>query len=305
MTSPKQILILGAGELGTSFLPHLSALPNTHITLAVRTISKYTHLSTSNITLISLDTTSSSSNLIGIFSNYDIVISCTGFGQPLGTVTKLAHEILNAGKVRKDAGKAKLWFFPWQWGVDYDITKDGDGVMPLFGEQLEVRNLLRQKATESHVKWTIVSTGIFMSMLFASSWGIVERQGEQTTTRALRDWDHKITATDVGDIGKVLARIVAGDVFGEDCILYVGGDTVSYAEIADIVEQTLGKEVKREVWSLPYLGSELEKEPTDELRKYRIVFAGEGVWWDKEHTVNHKLQIDVTTVGNFARQLFS
>ncbi|KAH7135194.1 hypothetical protein B0J11DRAFT_154712 [Dendryphion nanum] len=303
MSSTHRILLLGAGELGTAFLPHLSALPNTHITIAVRSISKYTHLSGPNVTLLGLDTTGPSLQLSEIFSRYDTVISCTGFGQPIGTVTKLAHEILDAGKIRREAGKEKLWFFPWQWGVDYDITKNGDGLMPLFGEQLNVRHLLREKASASHVKWTIVSTGLFMSMLFAPYWGVVEQQDDRIKVRALKDWDHKITVTDVADIGKALARIITGDVDSQDRILYVAADTLSYSQLAETIENISGKKVEREKWSLLHLNEELEKDPNDDLKKYRVVFAKDGVWWDKEITVNQKLGIHMTTVKDYLEQL--
>lgn len=293
---------MGAGELGTAFLPHLSALPNIHITIGVRTISKYTQLSGPNITLRSLDITGPSKELSETFAAFDTIISCTGFGQDAGTVTKLASEILTAGKLRKDAGKGRLWFFPWQWGVDYDITGDGEGLMPLFGEQGEVRNLLRAKAVESNVKWTIVSTGIFMSFLFEQFWGIVDREGEKITVRALRNWDHKVTVTDVSDIGKVLARIVAGDVESENRVVYVAGDTVSYGQLADIVERATGKEVEREEWSISHLKEELAKDPDNIIKKYRVVFARDGVWWDKELTANHQLGVPVRDVETYARQ---
>ena len=61
-------------------------------------------------------------------------------------------------------------YFPWQFGVDYDVVGTGSG-QQVWDEQLEVRHLLRaQKATE----WVIVSTGIFTSYLFDSGFGVVD-----------------------------------------------------------------------------------------------------------------------------------
>ena len=298
----KKILLIGAGELGTAFLPHLQALPKTYITLGIRTISKYTRLASLNTSLLCLDISGPSSGLSETFSKFDIVISCTGFGSEAGSVTKLANEILGAGRLRKEAGKGKLWFFPWQWGVDYDVTGDGEGLMPLFGEQVEVRNLLKGEADEANVKWTIVSTGIFMSFLFEQFWGIVDIQGDGITVRALKDWEHQVTVTDVTDIGKVLARIVAGDVESESRILYVAGDTVSYSQLADIVARVTGKEVKREEWSTSHLKEELANDPDNLIKKYRVVFARDGVWWDKTLTVNHQLGIPVIDIETYAKE---
>jgi uncharacterized protein YbjT (DUF2867 family) len=302
-----KILLLGAGELGTAFLPHLSALPNTHITLAVRSPTNYTHLASSNVSPTALDITSDSMSLAQTFSQYDILISATGFGQSPSTVLKLTNEVLEAGRLKKARGDSNLWFFPWQWGVDYDVTSDGQGLMPLFGAQKDARDLLRAEAVGANVRWTVVSTGIFMSFLFEQFWGIVDRSQEEhgkVIVRALGDWTHKVTVTDVHDIGRVLARILSGDVDAENTVLYVAGDTGSYGELADIVAKVSEMSVAREAWSVPYLEEDLRKDPENGIKKYRLVFAREGVWWNMDQTVNEKLGMDMLRVEEYARRLF-
>jgi hypothetical protein len=301
-SNPTKILLLGAGELGTALLPHLIT-QSTTLTLGVRSFAAHIPLTRTHpsLALASIDTTSPSADLIAEFSQYDVLISATGFGQDPSAFSKLAREILEAGRLRKERGEGRLWFFPWQWGVDYDVTGDGEGLMPLFGEQKRVRDLLREKAEESNVKWTVVSTGIFMSFLFEESWGIVDRAG--MTVRALRDWSHKVTVTDVQDIGRVLARILAGDVDTDNRVVYVAGDTVSYGELADIVSKVTGKEVERVAWSIPYLKERVAEDPEDGLKKYRLVFSRDGVWWDKEQTVNTKLGLVMVDVETYARKL--
>ena len=309
MTSPQaQILLLGAGELGTAFVPHLSALPNTHITIGIRSPSKYTQLQSPNISLTAIDLSSPSPSLAKTFSAYDILISATGFGADPSSVLKLGEEALLAGKIRKQQGTGKLWFFPWQWGVDYDVIGDGEGMMPLFGAQRDVRNLLREKAEERNVKWTIVSTGIFMSFLFEQFWGIVDRSKEEdgkVVVRCLRDWNHKVTVTDVNNIGRVLARVIAGDVEAEDRVLYIAGDTISYGQLADMVKRVSGKQVEQEAWNIGHLKKELDAAPEDGIKKYRLVFARDGVWWEMDRTVNKALGMDMMDVETFAKTLFS
>ena len=309
-SNPTQILLLGAGELGTALHAALSSLPTTHLTIGVRNPSKHTHLHSPTTSLTALDLTSPSDTLIPHFATYDTIISATGFASSPGSVTKLATEILSAGKLRARRGEPRLWFFPWQWGVNYDVIGDGAGLMPLFGEQKRVRDLLRAEAERSNVAWTVVSTGIFMSFLFEPFWGIVDREGEASgvvTVRCLRDWEHGVTVTDAGDIGRVLARVLAGDVEGENRVLYVAGDSVRYGRLADIVEEVVGSgcRVVRESWSVDYLQEELRKDPDDGIKKYRLVFAGDGVYWDKETTVNCQLGMDMKDVETFARKLFS
>jgi hypothetical protein len=286
--SPNKILLLGAGELGTAFLPHLSSLPNTHITIGIRSPQKYTHLSSPNISLAAIDLSSGSDQLASTFSEYDILISATGFGQTPSSILKLANEVLSAGRIKKARNEGKLWFFPWQFGVDYDITLDGHGLMPLFGAQKSVRDLLRQQAQTCNVKWTIVSTGIFTSFLFEPFWGIVESEG-RIKVKALRNWQHKVTVTDVHDIGRVMGRIVAGDIDGENEVLYVAGDTVSYGDLADIIGRVSGKEVEKEEWSIEYLEEEVKKDPEDGIKK---------------GTVNEELGMGMMGAEEYARKLF-
>ncbi|PSN73383.1 NAD(P)-binding protein [Corynespora cassiicola Philippines] len=316
MASTHNILLLGAGELGTAFLTQLSSLSATRITLGVRFPDKYSHLSSQNVTLKPLDLGAPSSELSEAFSHYDIIISATGFGQSPSTVLKLAEEILTAGKLRKARierdGKTstsdRLWFFPWQWGVDYDVIGDADGLMPLFGAQRSVRELLRSKAADHGVKWTVVSTGIFMSFLFEPFWGVVDRSREagdgEIKVTALGDWEHGVSVTDVKDIARVLARIIQDEpADANDGVVYVAGDTVKYRELAEIVERASGMQVHREVWTKEVLKRELEADPDDGIKRYRVVFAGDGVSWPRNRTMNARLGINVVGVEEYARGL--
>lgn len=193
--------------------------------------------------------------------------------------------------------------------MDYDVTGDGKGLMPLFGEQKSVRDLLRSEASSSNVTWTVVSTGIFMSFLFEPFWGIVDRsregeEGGKVVVRCLRDWEHGITVTDVDDIGRVLRRILANDGDAESRVLYVAGDSIRYGELADTVGRVTGREVVREAWGIEYLEEELRKDPEDGTKKYRLVFAGDGVWWQQEKTVNYELGMKMVDVEAYTKGVF-
>jgi nucleoside-diphosphate-sugar epimerase len=110
--------------------------------------------------------------------------------------------------------------------------------------------------------------------------------------------------TDVHDIGRVMGRIVARDIDGENEVLYVAGDTVSYGDLADIVGRVSGKEVEKEEWSIEYMEEEVKKDPEDGIKKYRLVFARDGVWWDKKGTVNEELGMGMMGAEEYARKLF-
>ena len=66
-------------------------------------------------------------------------------------------------------------YFPWQFGVDYDVLGRGSA-QDLFDEQLDVRDLLRG---QSSTEWVIVSTGMFTNFLFEPSFGVVVFDGEK------------------------------------------------------------------------------------------------------------------------------
>lgn len=181
--------------------------------------------------------------------------------------------------------------------------------MPLFGVQKQIRGLLRAEAEHAGVQWTAVSTGLFMSFLFEPFWGIVDRSKEgesgEVTVRCLRSWEHSISVTDVSDIGRVLRRILKGDVEAVNTVLHVAGDTITYGRLANVMGCVSGRKVLREVWSVEHLQDQLQREPEDLVNTYRVAFAGEGVYWPMEITVNHRLGMEMTSVEAYARKLLS
>ncbi|KAL9631997.1 MAG: hypothetical protein Q9164_005579, partial [Protoblastenia rupestris] len=151
-------LVLGAGELGTPVLHALATHPSRDgpITVLLRpqTLSnpsptkkaEIASLRTLGISTLAADIlTSTRDELRNIFGQFHNIIGCTGMLYPAGTQLKLARAVL-AAKVPR--------YFPWQFGVDYDIIGRSSS-QNLFTEQLAVRDLLRaQDLTE----WVIVST---------------------------------------------------------------------------------------------------------------------------------------------------
>ena len=250
--------------------------------------AEHTFLKHLNISLVPGDIASSTvPDLATLFKPYDLVISCLGFASGPGSQVKIAQAVLQAGVKR---------YFPWQFGVDYDIIGRGSA-QTLFDEQLDVRELLRgQKGTE----WVIISTGMFTSFLFESYFGVVdlEYQNGGGIVRALGSWENKATLTTPDDIGKLTAAIVfeTNPPFKNE-VVYTAGQTISYGEVADLVDEVLEKQVEREVWTVEVLEEELRRDPENFVAKYRVVFAeGKGCYWDKEMTFNAKKSVEVEDV---------
>ncbi|KAL0260246.1 hypothetical protein SLS55_003931 [Diplodia seriata] len=272
---------------------------------------------------------------------HDVVIGCTGYaGSGGGTATSgtqalIARAVLAAAAADKSDNekKKKIHFFPWQFGADYDVTGP-DAAGGLMAEQCGVRALLREAKTTTTtggaVDWTVVSTGMFMSFVFEEWFGVVEglgpalraggpeplSDGGGVVVRALGGWDTRVTLTDVRDIGRVVAELVvappAGDQGsrGEDggSVVFAAGETLTYGELADVVQKVVGRraKVRREEWSLEHLRAELEKDPKDQTKRYRVFFGeGNGVSWDKEKTIHAERNIESTGVEQWLREKLS
>ncbi|KAK5941036.1 hypothetical protein PMZ80_006313 [Knufia obscura] len=313
MPSPRQILILGAGELGsaisTALLSHPAYDPSTTpLTLAIRPqtlseldsepasdrIKSLQAFSTKGVHFTSGDLVADSEQtLADLFRQYACVIHAGAMTLPEGTQLKVTRAALAAGIDE---------YVPWQWGTNYDAIGKTGG-LGLFVEQCEVRELLR---SQSKTKWFIVSCGVFMSFLFEDFWGVVGRD-EQTKisgVTALGGWNHKITATTVEDIARCNAELVLVDTHERDKAVYISGDTMRYDEFADLVARVVGHDLKREVWTTEWLKEQAEKEPENKLWKYRVVFSEDrGLAWEKKGTYNDVKEIEMEGIEAYMRRM--
>jgi hypothetical protein len=228
---------------------------------------------------------SSIDELAVVFGQYDTVIGCAGYAAGIDTPMKLARAALQARIPR---------YFPWQFGVDFDVIGRGSP-QDIFDAQLDVRELLRgQHQTE----WVIISTGMFMSYLFEPEFGVVDL--EEHAVHALGSLDTAVTLTTPDDIGVLTAEVVFTQPRIRNDIVYLAGDTVTYGEVADKLQAALGQSFSRSAWSEAYLLGELARDPHNMMRKYRAAFAqGRGVAWDKSGSFNTQRAIPVTDVASW------
>lgn len=269
MTSSLQsILVLGLGELGSEIINQLLAnkmLGSVEISFLIRdpsisnsqsgTLSskkqKIGQLRAKGVKPVFADITQASeAELAAIFQNYDAVISCNGYSMPLGTQVKITRSVL--------LGKVKL-YLPWQFGVDYDAIGYGSG-QDVFDEQLEVRKLIRNQSTTN---WIIISTGIFMSYLFEPFFGVVN--GPELKIHGLGSWDNRLVFTTVEDISVLTAKVILEgynvDSKIKNEVVYVAGDSISFADIAITLEKFYRKEFWKELFTIEQLERQLQQNP--------------------------------------------
>ena len=219
-------------------------------------------------------------SLAELLRPYDTVVSCTGFVGGSGTQLKIAEAALLA-RVKR--------FVPWQFGVDYDVIGRASA-QDLFDEQLDVRDLLR---SQTQTQWLIVSTGMFTSFLFEPAFGVFDL--EHGTVHGLGSWENAVTLTTAEDIGRLTVKVLIAEPPLKNQVVFVAGDTVTYGQAADLVEQVSGKPLKRELWTVPQLQAQLAEEPDNAMAKYHVVFAvGRGVSWPVDGTFNQGHQVSVT-----------
>ncbi|MCV7423505.1 aromatic alcohol reductase [Mycobacterium yunnanensis] len=289
------ILVIGAGELGSNVVQALSHHRDAGpVTVLLRPSSTpqgtrlRADLADRGVTVAEADVaTAPVDELAELLRPFSTVVSCIGFAAGPGTQRKLTHAVLQAGVPR---------YLPWQFGVDYDVIGRGSP-QDLFDEQLDVRDLLRaQTATE----WVIVSTGMFTSFLFDPGFGVVDAANH--TVNALGSWDTEVTVTTAEDIGTLTAEIIQSRPRIVNQVVYVAGDTISYRELADVVERVGGIPVTRNLWTVPYLLGDVDRDPHDGMSKYRAVFArGIGVSWPKSDSYNVTHGIPTLTAEQWAR----
>ena len=200
------VLVLGAGQLGAAVLDALvPAVIQRQGTVSVIVSpaawdeagqlrsANHRALADAGATFLAVDIAGSDmETLAGQFSGFTTVINCMGFVAGPGTQLKITRAVLAAGVPR---------YFPWQFGVNYDVVGKGSG-QPVWDEQYDVRTLLRaQQATE----WVIVSTGMFTSFLFEPDFDVVNLATR--TLHALGGWDTQVTVTSPADIGRLTTAI--------------------------------------------------------------------------------------------------
>lgn len=293
----KNILVLGAGELGLPVLRNLARkakVEGAKISVLLRASAvessepskrnDIAELRDLGIEVVVGDLVKSSiDELAAVFAQYDTVIGCAGYAAGIDTPMKLARAALQARIPR---------YFPWQFGVDFDVIGRGSP-QDIFDAQLDVRELLR---SQQQTEWVIISTGMFMSYLFEPEFGVVDLQSD--AVHALGTLDTAVTLTTPDDIGALTAEIVFTTPRIRNEIVYLAGDTVTYGEVADKLQAGLGRPFKRSAWSVEYLLDELARDPENMMRKYRAAFAqGRGVAWDKSGTFNRRQGIPVTDVA--------
>ncbi|KXG51209.1 uncharacterized protein PGRI_067810 [Penicillium griseofulvum] len=307
MSTPGSILVIGAGELGTYVLQALAHHPqrrnNAIISVLLRESSikatepskaaRIDSLSKLGITFTPGDVTGDSEDkLSSIFKEFEVVICCTGYMAESGLQVKISRAVI-ASKVP--------YYIPWQFGMDYEAIGRGYKQY-MFDEQLDVRDFLRSQST---TRWLALSTGLFTSVIFPPIGGLVDV--ENKLVYGIEDWDNKFSTTTTEDIGKFTAEIVLGpemDALFVNGPVYVAGDTVSYREVADAIEEATGQKFTRKLLNQKETQHNLQQELTAGNICRNVFAQGRGFLFDSVDLWVPQAGLKTTSFRKFALEFF-
>ena len=297
----EKVLVLGAGQLGAAVLSSLiPAVKRQNGTVAVIVSpgswgdrgellsASHQQLAAAGAAFIACDVAAGTvASLTGPFAEFDTIINCMGFIAGTGTQIKITRAVLEAGVKR---------YFPWQFGVNYDVVGKDSG-QPVWDEQYDVRTLLREQiATE----WVIISTGMFTSFLYEPAFDVVNLS--KNTINALGSWDTQVTVTTPADIGRLTTAIYLQQPRVRNEVIFIAGETTSYRKLADTVERVTQKCFSKKVLTLPTLLEQLRSNPDDGMLRYRAAFArGDGMWWPSNKTWNAQNNIPTQDIASWLK----
>ncbi|BDH46976.1 oxidoreductase [Salmonella enterica subsp. enterica serovar Choleraesuis] len=297
----EKVLVLGAGQLGTAVLNSLiPAVMQKDGTVSVvvspgsmdkqgQLLSEsHQKLADAGAELIVIDVAESTAEALkDQLIKFDTVINCMGFVAGAGTQIKITRAVLDAG-VRR--------YFPWQFGVDYDVVGKRSG-QPVWDEQYDVRTLLRE---QNSTEWVIISTGMFTSFLFEPEFDVVNLA--KKTIHALGGWETQVTVTSPEDIGRLTTAIYLHQPRITNEVVFVAGETTSYGKLAETVERVTKQTFSKQVYTLPALQEALRLNPDDTMVRYRVAFArGEGMWWPMSNTWNAKNNLTTQDIASWLK----
>ena len=179
LPASRDILIIGAGELGMPVLRNVvrraKDVEGSSVSVLLRASAiastapdkerDVAEIKNLGVKIVEGDLVKNTvDELASIFADYDTVIGCTGITAGLETPSEESPEPPSR---RGSRGQ----YFPWQFGVDFDVIGRGSPQY-VFDLQLErARDLLR---SQDQTEWVIISTGMFMNDLFEPGSGMVD-----------------------------------------------------------------------------------------------------------------------------------
>ena len=230
--------------------------------------------------------TATDAELVQLFTGQDVLVSAVGSEQ----LSAQARYIAAA----KSAGVR--WFVPSEFGGDSKLVGRGS-LVPLYDTKLDVQAALQA----SGLDYTIVYTGGFSEYMLSPLLGV---DIEDSTLTAQGGPQASFSTTPMTEIGRQTADAIASGR-GRNVTIYTG-DRITFQQLGDIVEKTIGRTFTRKVRTLAEAEAAVAANPGDFSARFGSIFAaGRGIGWPANQTYAAQNGLEVQTFEEFAQKMLA
>ncbi|RAL02998.1 NAD(P)-binding protein [Aspergillus ibericus CBS 121593] len=239
-----KIALLGpTGQVGQSSHPDPNPQPLT--TAESFTPEQQARLTTKSLDLVNCST----DDLIPILTNIDIVISALN-GPALAAQSKVQDAAATTGVKR---------FYPSEYGMHHVYQPPGEEyglIHPTWMSKITSTEpcLHHPSITSGQMTYTLICSGDLYNQPRETTWcPWTNPTLSSYTLYIVGNPDAKIDFTHTDDLAAFIVETIRHPELSENKELNFVNDTVSYAEIADMLERFSGREVKKVVYPMEVL----------------------------------------------------
>jgi uncharacterized protein YbjT (DUF2867 family) len=292
MTSIR-VLVIGSGEVGLSILKAVVAHPKLDAALLVRPSSlmdlakkaRFDELRALGVEFVLGDANDPSDKLATAFTGFHTVVSAVS-----ASSADLEASQCNLIHAAKAAGVKR--FIPSEFGFDLTQVGRGSSLASVADKKLDTRMLLYQ----SGLDYILIYTGYLTEKVFKKFNG-VDLSNKVITAPGPAGFETRISTISVEDAGRATAELIARDDIHKQEVRLTAG-TITFNDIADIVEEFLQSKIKRVVWPL----NEIEADASAPAAFARMFSNEKGTHWDKNNTWNIQVGFPVQSPRDWAKQ---
>ena len=163
-------------------------------------------------------------------------------------------------------------FIPSEFGVDTEATPiDG-----LWGPFLRERRAVQQAVKTAGLDYSLLYVGLFTEFLVGYTIAGVDLQ--RGVVAAPGSWQARVNSTTLDETAWLVAAAVV-DPQARNAALYTG-ETVTYQQVADLVDAARGKPVERRIRSVEEAQKAVQDNTNDfAARLVGVLADGRGAWW--------------------------
>lgn len=163
-------------------------------------------------------------------------------------------------------------FIPSEFGVDTERTPT-DG---MWGPPVQAKQAVQRAVQASGVDYTLIYTGVFAEFIVGNTIAGVDLQ--RGTVAAPGSWDAKVNTTPFEEVGWLVAAACV-EPQARNARLY-SGETVTYKQLADLLDAARGKPVERRIRTVEEAQKAVDVNTHDyAARLAGAVADGRGIWW--------------------------